>query len=61
MYGLQKGELLMNLGSEKVKEKTTKQKKKENANRKHSKKQPMNFLLILMYQVWTSVGIVVIY
>ena len=51
----------MNLGSEKVKEKTTKQKKKENANRKHSKKQPMNFLLILMYQVWTSVRIVVIY
>ena len=51
----------MNLGSEKVKEKATKQKKKENAYRKHSKKQPTNFLLILMYQVWTSVGIVIIY
>ena len=49
---------LWDLGSETVKEK---QNKKENADRKQAKKQPMNFLKIFMNQIWTSDGIVVIY
>ena len=49
---------LWDLGSETVKEK---QNKKENADRKKAKKQPMNFLQIFMNQIWTSDGIVVIY
>ena len=49
---------LWDLGSETVKEK---QNKKENADRKKAKKQPMNFLQIFMNQISTSDGIVVIY
>ena len=49
---------LWDLGSETVKEK---QNKKENADRKQAKKQPMSFLQIFMNQIWTSDGIVVIY
>ena len=49
---------LWDLGSETVKEK---QNKKENADKKQAKKQPMNFLQIFMNQIWTSDGIVVIY